>query len=361
MNNITDLQSYTLKDTTVDKILDCIKNNNFEDISFRTMTEKGFQTGNIINYFSKELLKEILPFNGFDERCFHLHYIEYSDGGRQVNHNHIDTEEYSFIVYLNDSDGGTYFQEPINTKVVPEKGKVIIFKSSVYHGGLPSFKNKKVLVGSIDKKHYEGTHTFQAHSLFPKFVFQKNIGVDKELIDFCNNQDYVRMESDNGHFSNDFQILEKTPKDLDKTLLRKVRIFLDKGLNLNLHKHWPEITCSWIVRHGKNDFAHNHWHENSHFRCVNYISQEDNGHIWFENEAKSNITFPGFKFEYRDDNSFNCNNYKLNVKSGDLIMFPSHMLHNVEKNLKDTYRYSLAFNVFMKGSFGRDEYQLEIR
>ena len=52
-NNITDLQSYTLKDNTVDKILDCIKNNNFEDISFRTMTEKGFQTGNIINYFSK--------------------------------------------------------------------------------------------------------------------------------------------------------------------------------------------------------------------------------------------------------------------------------------------------------------------
>ena len=96
-------------------------------------------------------------------------------------------------------------------------------------------------------------------------------------------------------------------------------------------------------------------------RYTLYISQEDNGHIWFENEAKSNITFPGFKFEYRDDNSFNCNNYKLNVKSGDLIMFPSHMLHNVEKNLKDTYRYSLAFNVFMKGSFGRDEYQLEIR
>jgi len=30
-NNITDLQSYTLKDTTVDKILDCIKNNNFDD------------------------------------------------------------------------------------------------------------------------------------------------------------------------------------------------------------------------------------------------------------------------------------------------------------------------------------------
>ena len=204
-------------------------------------------------------------------------------------------------------------------------------------------------------------NSFEAHSLFPKYVFKKNIGVEKEIIDFCSQQEFKRMESNNGDFSNNFQILKNVPVDLDKTLLRHVRIFLEKGLCLNLHKHWPEIVCSWIVRHGKNDFAHNHWHENSHFSCVYYINQEENGNIWLENDAKSNITYSGFKFEYTDDNSFNCNNYKLDVKSGDLIMFPSCMLHNVEKNIKDTYRYSLAFNVFMKGSFGNDEYQLEIR
>ena len=204
-------------------------------------------------------------------------------------------------------------------------------------------------------------NSFEVHNIFPKYIFKKNIGVDKELIDFCNNQNYIRMESNNGDFSNNYQILEKTPNILKEKLIRYVRIFLDKGLNLNLHKHWPEISCSWIVRHGQNDFAHSHWHENSHFSCVYYINQEDNGNIWFENDAKSNITFPGLRFEYTDDNSFNCNNYKLNVKSGDLILFPSHILHYVEKNLKDTYRYSIAFNVFMKGNFGNNEYQLEIK
>ena len=45
-------------------------------------------------------------------------------------------------------------------------------------------------------------NSFEVHNLFPKYIFKKNIGVDKELIDFCNNQNYIRMESNNGDFSN---------------------------------------------------------------------------------------------------------------------------------------------------------------
>ena len=79
-------------------------------------------------------------------------------------------------------------------------------------------------------------NSFEAHSLFPKYVFKKNIGVEKEIIDFCSQQEFKRMESNNGDFSNNFQILKNVPVDLDKTLLRHVRIFLEKGLCLNLHK-----------------------------------------------------------------------------------------------------------------------------
>ena len=51
----------------------------------------------------------------------------------------------------------------------------------------------------------------------------------------------------------------------------------------------------------------------------------------------------------------------MRVDIGNLYKFPSHLLHRVLKNNSNEVRYSLAFNVFMKGSFGRDEYQLEIR
>ena len=69
---MTDLKTYILKDTTVDKILNCINDNNFEDISFKTMTQNGFQTKNIIDYFSKDLLKEILQFDDFDKKCLEV-------------------------------------------------------------------------------------------------------------------------------------------------------------------------------------------------------------------------------------------------------------------------------------------------
>ena len=82
---------------------------------------------------------------------FHLHFIDYDKGGYQKPHNHVKTEKYSFILYLNDSDGLTYFEEPINEKITPKKGKTLVFKSDVNHGAEASFKNKRVLVGAMDK------------------------------------------------------------------------------------------------------------------------------------------------------------------------------------------------------------------
>jgi hypothetical protein len=44
-----------------------------------------------------------------------------------------------------------FFFEPINKMICPEKGKLIVFDSSIEHEATPSFKEKQILVGAIEK------------------------------------------------------------------------------------------------------------------------------------------------------------------------------------------------------------------
>ena len=36
-----------------------------------------------------------------------------------------------------------------------------------------------------------------------------------------------------------------------------------------------------------------------------------------------------------------------------IVMFPSQIIHNVEKNLTDQERWAVAFDVFIRGRFGQ--------
>ena len=132
----------------VDLILDTI-NINKQEITpdLENCTVKGFQTSNINHLFNNDLKKQILDNNCLYQDIFHIHYIEYSEGGFQLIHNHEQTEVYSFILYLNDAVGDTVFE---HTRVSPEKGVLLIFDSRLKHSGEKSL-NKKILVGAINK------------------------------------------------------------------------------------------------------------------------------------------------------------------------------------------------------------------
>ena len=45
---------------------------------------------------------------------------------------------------------------------------------------------------------------------------------------------------------------------------------------------------------------------------------------------------------------------KLSIISGDgmLVVFPSQVVHNVEKNMTENERYAVAFDVFIRGRMG---------
>ena len=144
---------YNLEDATVDKIYSTIYKYKGVDVSKETCTENGFQTSNMLDLFNKNLLKKILPIKEIHDGIFHMHYIKYSQGGFQTEHNHANTEQYSCIIYLNNADDGrTVLKDPVNKKIIPQKGKVIVFDAKIPHFAEKSFGGKEIIVGAINKK-----------------------------------------------------------------------------------------------------------------------------------------------------------------------------------------------------------------
>ena len=48
------------------------------------------------------------------------------------------------------------------------------------------------------------------------------------------------------------------------------------------------------------------------------------------------------------------------VENGKLLIFPSNLMHKIGKNESNKVRYSLAFNIFCRGTFGENETVLKL-
>jgi predicted 2-oxoglutarate/Fe(II)-dependent dioxygenase YbiX len=57
----------------------------------------------------------------------------------------------------------------------------------------------------------------------------------------------------------------------------------------------------------------------------------------------------------KEYNVYNSPTWWVPVGQGDLVLFPSRLMHQVANITTDTVRISLAFNVFIKGSIGRGQ------
>ena len=123
-------------------------------------TKNGFQTNSVhekVEY--QNILKNLLLAGSpelpeFYYRWFHL--IDYKKGGWQEEHDHVKTEDYSFIVYLTTcSNGGkTYFRISDSSvfQSTPVSGKILFFPAHLRHWGEEVIDEKRVAVGALKFK-----------------------------------------------------------------------------------------------------------------------------------------------------------------------------------------------------------------
>ena len=202
---------------------------------------------------------------------------------------------------------------------------------------------------------------FKAHNLWPIPVYESETPVKSEWIDFILNTEYERMHIGNGDISKDKYILNSLP-ELKKEIENHCELFVKKYLSLKENANFY-LQNSWSVKHNPGDYAQIHSHGSSLLSGVYYLKTKSNcGNLVFhKNPIYTNIFHQSIRFEYDEENNINAGQYAIDVSEGKILLFPSHLEHSVDKNKSNDERYSLAFNFYVRGKFGKEEYELEIK
>ena len=124
---------------------------------------------------------------------------------------------------------------------------------------------------------------------------------------------------------------------------------------LNLQCTRMEITQSWANTSEKGDVMWSHSHPNSFMSGILYLTNSNAStifsmdNIWinyFNNDSHT------IKLKYVDDDG-TLVNHKQKTVEGDLIIFPSNLVHTVDEHSIDDYdRYTISFNSFPAGVIG---------
>ena len=117
------------------------------------------------------------------------------------------------------------------------------------------------------------------------------------------------------------------------------------------------ITQSWLALTRKGESHHAHSHPNSIASGIIYINLAANDGINFYRDEDRQW----FDLKPRQQNYYNAYSYFIEAKIGDIVIFPSHIKHGVRPVETDTHRLSLAFNTFISGEIGREEFSNQLR
>ncbi len=114
------------------------------------------------------------------------------------------------------------------------------------------------------------------------------------------------------------------------------------------------ITDSWINIHRRGDTAGPHVHHNSLISGVLYLRvPENSGDLVFHRDLLSLVPFPpALDLDVDSFNIYNCKSWGHKPKTNDICLFPSVVMHSVDPSGSDEERWSLAFNVYVRGDFG---------
>jgi len=177
------------------------------------------------------------------------------------------------------------------------------------------------------------------------FIYKLDIKSDLTL-EFTKEKFKYAKITDGGSslISKDLNVLRKY-KELKKEIKKAVDQTLKEVLmfeNINY-----KIFSSWITKTIPQSFSDQHNHSNSWLSGVYYPKGNPDFGIKFYNDNVSQFFTSPTKY-----NIYNSNEWTIIPKDNYLILFFSHLRHQIKPNLSLEDRYSLAFNILPKGKFG---------
>jgi uncharacterized protein (TIGR02466 family) len=210
------------------------------------------------------------------------------------------------------------------------------------------------IIGGVESPPVTQHQETMIHGIFPTPVYTSSIKraftiEEKKFIQENLKRSFPNL---NNVTSWDTNILEtKEMENLKKEMLFMINDFYDKVFSpVNREEISPYITQSWLNWTSPGQSHHKHNHPNSILSGVLYIDADDkHDRITLYNENYNTI-----RFEPKDTNVFNANSGHVIVKTGSVVIFPSNVWHSVDTKAGNNLRISLAFNTFVKGTFGSE-------
>lgn len=203
------------------------------------------------------------------------------------------------------------------------------------------------------------------HNLFPTPIYHENIGPMDQIAEaFVKNAEYPHEAAGHWH-TDDKYILSKPPlKKIKSKIKEHVDIFTHEYLQISKKVDF-EIQNSWGNRHIAGQWNSQHWHSNCVISGVYYMNVDDlSGPITFSKpHTHMNLFGPMIRFDLDcefDDNEYFRDSFTIYPKTGDILMFPSHMQHYVSPSQSRSTRYTIAFNLFPRGIVGDGTCELNI-
>ena len=182
--------------------------------------------------------------------------------------------------------------------------------------------------------------------LFPINVTLSKLGrkfTENEKKSFVENQK-IKTRAVANYFSTNNKVLEDPNLlDLKSFIQQKLDFYLKEIISPISKSVELYITESWLAETHKDQHHHAHSHSNSIISGVLYIDTIEKNGIQLFSPHKSIIDIS------RDNRTKDYKFIELIVSDGDLILFPSYLMHSVKKNNSNKTRLSLAFNSFVKG------------
>ena len=196
------------------------------------------------------------------------------------------------------------------------------------------------------------------HHLFPTPIYCSNLerNFTPLELNFVNKNKKDTYKNQGNITSNNKYILNEKPfLNIKKELSLRVKEYFEK-IYCSSDNFTPYITQSWLNYTEKNQYHHKHAHPNSLVSGVMYInSDEKYDKIKFFNDTYHRLTLSVKKY-----NLFNSSSWAFSIKTGDILLFPSSLIHMVETKEGNNTRISLAFNVFVKGTIGTPDRLTEL-
>jgi hypothetical protein len=189
-----------------------------------------------------------------------------------------------------------------------------------------------------------------AHNLFPTTVgvFTMDSELTADELNFVKDQDTKTNQSNMTSVDN---YLFRNPE------LARIREFCETSVQEYFQatyapKHDVQlyITQSWANYTNKGQSHHRHEHPNSMVSGVFYVQAVKNvDRLYFFKSGYQQIKIPTENF-----NLSNSDSWWLGVETGQLLLFPSSLTHQVAEVTTPDTRISLSFNTFLQGHIGED-------